>query len=102
MKKDAVMIVAEPESAYPHFAMPVGYREPEGTKEGDTFEAVGTFRLKPDGQLCLVEIDGVELEDAPEEEMVEPMQEDEEMMDETTSVGQNFTKFRDDKMKQMM
>lgn len=34
---------------------------PEGTTEGEDFEAVCTFRVKGDGQLCLVMLGDVEM-----------------------------------------
>lgn len=40
------------------FVIPDGYQVPEGTDEGDTFEASATFRLK-NGKMCLESIDGV-------------------------------------------
>ncbi len=38
------------------FTAPAGFGAPEGTQPGDTFEAMATFQLKKDGQMCLVAI----------------------------------------------
>lgn len=43
------------------FKAPEGFSVPEGKQAGDTFEEVGTFKIKPDGTLCLVEIGDVKL-----------------------------------------
>lgn len=39
------------------FKAPAGYVAPEGVKEGDVFRELATFKVKPGGTLCLVEID---------------------------------------------
>lgn len=44
-------------STYPEFSIPQGFIVPEGVKEGETFEALGTFKLKAKGQMCLIKVD---------------------------------------------
>lgn len=53
------------------FTPPPAFKPPNGTKEGEEFDSLATFRLEGD-KLCLVAIDGVELTDGPEEEKSEP------------------------------
>ena len=36
------------------FKMPKGFTLPEGTSHGDQFQEMATFRVKPNGSLCLV------------------------------------------------
>lgn len=38
------------------FKIPAGLTVPEGTAEGGTWDEMATFRLKPNGQMCLVAI----------------------------------------------
>ena len=38
------------------FKIPEGLTVPEGTQEGGTWDEMGTFRLKPNGMMCLVAI----------------------------------------------
>lgn len=38
------------------FPAPQGLTLPEGLKAGDTFDKLSTFRLKPNGSMCLVKI----------------------------------------------
>ncbi len=40
------------------FDAPEGFSLPEGKQVGDDIEVMATIRVKPDGRLCLVEIDG--------------------------------------------
>ena len=42
------------------FPTPEGFEIPEGTKEGDTFEAMATLRLDAGGRLTLVNLEGHE------------------------------------------
>lgn len=53
------------------FATPAGFKPPNGTKDGEEFDSLATFKMEGD-KLCLVAIDGVELTDGPEEEKSEP------------------------------
>lgn len=48
----------------PEFETPEGFGPPQGTEPGQEFEAVAVLRLKPDGQLCLVSLDGSKFEDS--------------------------------------
>jgi len=43
-------------SAYPEFDIPDDYIVPEGVAEGETFEDIAEFKLKPNGQVCIVKI----------------------------------------------
>ena len=43
------------------FDAPEGFVLPEGKAVGDDVELMATVRMKPDGRLCLVEIDGVRM-----------------------------------------
>jgi hypothetical protein len=47
----------------PEFENPSGFGAPQGTEPGGEFEAVAVLRLKPDGNLCLVSLDGSKFED---------------------------------------
>lgn len=38
------------------FKIPPGYTVPEGTESGGEWKEMATFRLKKNGQMCLVEI----------------------------------------------
>lgn len=38
------------------FTPPKGMAIPEGKGSGDTFDSIATFRIKPDGKMCLVAI----------------------------------------------
>lgn len=49
------------------FGIPKGFTPPEGVVEGDTFEALATFR-HGGKKLDLVAIEGAEAEEAPEME----------------------------------
>lgn len=40
------------------FDAPDGFVLPEGKAVGDDFELMATIRMKPDGRLCIVELDG--------------------------------------------
>lgn len=42
------------------FPVPPEFEVPEGTKAGDTFEAMAELRLEPDGKLTLVSLEGCE------------------------------------------
>ncbi len=41
---------------YPEFDIPEDFIVPEGINEGETFEALGTFKLKANGRMCLTKI----------------------------------------------
>jgi hypothetical protein len=42
---------------YPEFDIPDNFIVPEGVAEGETFEALGTFKLKPNGRMCIIKVD---------------------------------------------
>jgi hypothetical protein len=42
---------------YPEFDIPEDFIVPEGVNEGETFEALGTFKLKANGRMCLTKVD---------------------------------------------
>jgi len=44
-------------SKYPEFDIPDDFIVPEGVAEGETFEALGTFKLKAKGRMCLTKVD---------------------------------------------
>lgn len=72
---------------------PADLEIPEGTKEGDTFEAMTTFVMKPGGMLVVQSIEGSPVEgDAEEGEDMEEEggageQEGEPMEEETPTKG---------------
>lgn len=43
------------------FKPPPEYKAPEGKQSGDEFEDVATFKIKPDGTLCLTMIGDIEM-----------------------------------------
>lgn len=45
-------------SDYPEFPIPADFTPPQGTKTGEPFQALGTFRIKSDGSMCLLAVDG--------------------------------------------
>jgi hypothetical protein len=64
----------------PEFPNPEGFGPPQGVEPDQEFEAVAVLRLKPDGNLCLVSLDGSKFEadddnDYDEEEEVETTEE---------------------------
>ena len=69
------------------FPTPEDFEIPEGTKEGDTFEAMATLRLDAGGRLTLVSLEGCECEGDMGEG--EDDGEDSESEDEATS-GKSF------------
>jgi hypothetical protein len=64
---------------------PADLEIPEGTKEGDTFEAMTTFVMKPGGMLMVQAIEGSPVEKDMEDEG-EDMEEGESMEDEGESM----------------
>lgn len=46
----------------PEFPNPEGFGPPQGVEPDQEFEAVAVLRLKPDGDLCLVSLDGSKFE----------------------------------------
>lgn len=66
----------------PVFPNPEGFGPPQGVEPGQEFEAVAVLRLKPDGQLCLVSLDGSKFE-SEEKEYEEEVVETEEVVQET-------------------
>ena len=58
---------------YIEMSPPDGFMVPEGLDEDATFETVTECRLKPNGKMCVVSVDGVEV---PQKE--EEVEEDEE------------------------
>lgn len=49
-----------------YFKIPEGLQIPEGTQEGDTFDALATFSLEKGGELCLRKIDDVSVDSGDE------------------------------------
>lgn len=43
------------------FDPPEDFSIPEGKTSGDDFDIVATIRIKPDGRLCLVALDGARM-----------------------------------------
>lgn len=56
------MITAKPKKAalskYPEFPIPDNFQPPNEVKPDTDFQALGTFRMKGDGNMCLVAVDG--------------------------------------------
>lgn len=75
----AEMIAMEEEESYsyPEFKPPMGFMPEEGVEPGTEFEAIGTFKMKPDGTMCLVGIEGSRFEEGPEEVEEEEVVEEE-------------------------
>lgn len=78
----------EKESEYPEFPAPAGFAIPEGKMEGDTFDAVSTFKVKEGGILCLTAVEGNPVEGEAEEEPMEQEMEG-EMDDESMETPQS-------------
>jgi hypothetical protein len=68
----------------PEFPNPEGFGPPQGVEPGQEFEAVAVLRLKPDGQLCLVSLDGSKFESEEKEYDKEEGGEEMEMMETMT------------------
>lgn len=45
-----------------NFKLPSGVMVPDGTQSGDTFQAMGTFKLGSGGDAMLMEVDGEPLD----------------------------------------
>ncbi len=67
------------------FKLPTGFTVPEGTMKGDTFDAVCTFQVKDNGDVCLTTVgetkmpgyDGKDKDSKPDySEMTQNMQND--------------------------
>jgi hypothetical protein len=65
---------------------------PEGTKAGETFDLVTTYRLEPDGDVCVTKLGDIDAPDyKSDKSMVRPGMDDEvaaiqkSMMDDGTS-----------------
>lgn len=48
----------KPEDKYPEFSVPEGFTPPEGSDGGREFEGLGRFKIKENGNMCLVAVDG--------------------------------------------
>jgi len=44
------------------FTLPDSVQVPDGKGPGDSFQAMATFQLKPNGKACLTEVDGEPLD----------------------------------------
>ena len=93
MKKTTVIVATPKGENYPEFEVPTGYKAPEGVKPGDTFEELATFRMKPDGSMCLVEVAGVTVGGKSKEEAIEEEVE--------PGVAERFSKYRSGGMAEM-
>lgn len=51
----------ESKKSYVEFPTPPGFTLPEGSTEGESFEMVGSFKLKPDGKMCLLSVGGLDV-----------------------------------------
>jgi len=67
----AAMKIEKAESEYPEFQAPSGFTIPEGKVDGDTFDAVATFKVKGAGVLCLTAVEGNPIEGEAEEDPME-------------------------------
>jgi hypothetical protein len=56
------------EEQHVDFPIPEGFQPPEGTKQGDEFQALATLKVDEDGDLCLLALDGAEVKPESEEE----------------------------------
>ena len=65
------VIATEKPSGYPEFSPPQGFTPPEGIEPGKPFPALVELQVKPDGQLCLVSIEGSAYPEEAEEEYEE-------------------------------
>jgi hypothetical protein len=83
MPEASLTVIAEKPSGYPEFSPPNGFVPPEGMEPGKPFPALVELQVKPDGQLCLVSIEGAEYpedgEEYEEEEVEETVEEPEAM-----------------------
>lgn len=82
--KEAPVEEAKPEvtedKKYIEFQVPEGYVVPEEAAGGKEFDAVATLKVKEDGSICLVAIDGSEVANgAKQEEYKEEAPEDDGM-----------------------
>lgn len=80
MPEDITIIATEKSSGYPEFSPPSGFMPPEGVEPGKPFPALVELQVKPDGQLCLVSIEGSEYPKEGEEEYEEEMEMEEEVL----------------------
>jgi len=55
------------QAKYPEFPAPEGFVPPPEIEPGEEFEALGTFKMKDDGRVCLVAMDGVPVTSKPAE-----------------------------------
>lgn len=49
------------------FKLPDGVQIPDGKEIGDTFQAMATFSIEKNGDVCLEEVDGEPLDPSKEE-----------------------------------
>lgn len=67
----------EEESEYEvEFSPPSSYSPPDEARGGREWEGMATFKLKPDGRMCLVKIGGIPLDEPEAEEEVEVEEEE--------------------------
>lgn len=83
MAEESLTILSEEgSSGYPEFDAPPGFTPPEGIEPGKPFPALVELQVKPDGQLCLVSVEGSaypeEEEEYEEEEEEVEIDDDEE------------------------
>jgi hypothetical protein len=88
MPEASLTVIAEKPSGYPEFSPPSGFVPPEGMEPGKPFPALVELQVKPDGQLCLVSIEGAEYPKEGYEE--EEEHEEEEMEVEEPEAMNNF------------
>lgn len=55
-------------SSFVEFPVPSSFQPPQGVTPNQDFKAVGTFRLKDDGNMCLVAVDGSAVKPSKEEQ----------------------------------
>lgn len=72
---------------YIEMSPPEGFMVPEGLEGDATFETVTEWRLKPNGKMCVVSVDGIEV---PQKEDKEEMVEEEEFYEPPTSGKDSF------------
>jgi hypothetical protein len=73
---------------YIEMSPPEGFMVPQGLDEDATFETVTEWRLKPNGKMCVVSIDGVEV--PQKEDKMEEVEEEEDFYQPPASGDDEF------------
>jgi hypothetical protein len=73
---------------YVEMSPPEGFMVPEGLDEDATFETVTEWRLKPNGKMCVVSVDGVEV--PQKDDKMEEVEEEEDFYQPPASGDDEF------------